>query len=136
MNKGDIYLERRYYRRISVDASGTLILKNGINSEVVGKIDDISESGFKVIIDITQNEKIMSMINEGDEFDFQALEKFDLYGKENSSIFNGKAVVVRKMLINTSLILGCKMNGLSPSTEKYISEKKLSSYIKSIKESE
>lgn len=126
-------MERRYYRRISVDASGTLILKNGISSEVVGKISDISESGFKVIIDVAKYENVIMQINEGDEFDFQALEKFDLYGKENSSIFNGKAEIVRKMLVNSTLVLGCKMVGLTPSTEKYISDKRLSNYINGIK---
>lgn len=107
-------MERRKYQRIKVSAESTFLMldKKVIDREFCGVIDNISENGIKIVVNRTEAEHILPLINTNDSIHFQAMDNFNLYGENIDAIVRGDAYVVRREIYDDSIIFGCKINEL------------------------
>lgn len=127
-------MERRAYERINVQAKGSFVISDDEKfiAEFVAYIDDISESGLKIKVDANEYDHIIDLIDTGSKISFQALESFELYGKEVTKIFNGNVNVVRKENDGDNFYIGCSIKPITEPLQNYIEDRKISIYIKRI----
>ncbi len=127
-------MERRDFNRIKVHAEGSFVIENEgkFNTEFVGHIEDISEKGIKIRMDVQENENLLvaeRILRKGTRVHFQAMENFPLYGNEVTKIFNGTACVVYKDTREDCVVIGCEIKEMSDSVKEYIKDRKISRYM-------
>lgn len=124
-------MERRVYQRATIGIDTLFVLESDTLSdcEFIGQLENISEVGIQVNIVSSDFHNISENIHIGDSLSFQSIDRFELYGKLCTAVFNGNAVIVRKSIEEGVITLGCKIKRLTPDLEKYITDKKLSIFL-------
>lgn len=127
-------MEKRRHERLVINANGSFILYTKDNKiiEFFGKVEDISESGIKVCVDNDKFTSIANDLSEGDTITFQCMDSLNIFKKDTLEIFQGESSVVRKEIESDSIVIGCQFNKKSASVEKYLEDKRLSIYIKTL----
>lgn len=129
-------MDRRTYQRIKVDVESIFIVDNTSVSprEFEGIIEDISESGMKILIKAQDTLHLLPYIEKGQHLHFSAADDFHLFGQERSSIFSGMVEIIRREALENDLfLLGCKFKRYSNELQKYVSDRKLSLYMNGLK---
>ena len=123
--------DRRFFRRVDLELRCNLYLKErrkGEN-EFIGTLLDVSEEGMKVCIDKKEYRKVSSVITEGTELDFQAVDRVGICGAERMCILQGSARVLRVEEIDGRSLLGCKVYPGSASYDEFVRSKKVSIFL-------
>lgn len=128
-------MERRDYPRINISADGVFILKSQetMQHEFSACVSDISESGFKITLDKSDNSSILYKLNVDDMLGFNIVDSYDLFGEEVDTILDGTAIIKRRINTNDSIILGCRFYNPSEELITYVTNKKTASFMSSLK---
>lgn len=128
-------MNRRDYQRILINTEGVFIVQNKEISprEFLGTIEDISESGIKIVTNKADSASTISQLESGDALFFQSVDSFDLLGTETDTVFSGTATITRIEDHPDSFHIGCKFKKPNNDLEKYVSNRKLSLFIDSLK---
>lgn len=129
-------MDRRLYQRIRIDAESVFILDNKDISprEFPGIVEDISESGVKIVTSKDESSHILNYLSSGKNLHFNVVDNYKLFGKETDAIISGLVTIVRKESDGDFVILGCKYSPVTKEIEKYVSDKKLSLFVNKMKE--
>ena len=124
-------MDRRLYRRITINAEGVFILDNNEIShrEFPGVIEDISEGGIKIKMVKDEADHILPHLKTGSYLHFLATDDYTLFGNVNSAIISGQVEVLRQDTINNLITLGCKFKKYTSELLDYVSDRKLSIYV-------
>lgn len=127
-------MDRRYYQRTKLNIDGLFFLteRETFPREFNGTIDDISESGIKVILDPLTPRQITDFIAVNDRIQFNSYDEYQLFGQNKDVVLSGEVIVVRKDIVNDKTVLGCKLSPLTDDLSKYISDKKICSFCSTI----
>ncbi len=124
-------MERRFYQRAVVGlTSNFIVVKNEPGQrEFNGRIEDLSECGIRISVEEDSYNDIVSNIAIGDKILFQSFDAYTLYDVKRTDVFKGESEVVRVEIKDGKVIIGCKMDQLSPDLSEYIKNKKLSLFF-------
>lgn len=127
-------MDRRYYQRTKLNIDGLFFLteRETFPREFNGTIDDISESGIKVVLDPLTPNQITDFIAVNDRIQFNSYDEYELFGQSKNVVLSGEVIVVRKDIMNDKIVLGCKLSPLTDDLSKYISDKKVCSFCSTI----
>lgn len=125
-------MDRRYYQRtkLNIDAIFFLSDKQTFPREFNGILEDISESGIKVVLDPLTPEQIIDSIAIGDHIHFNSYDEYDLFGQSKDIVLSGDVIVSRKTSSSGKIVLGCKLYPITDELSTYISDKKTCSFCK------
>ena len=127
-------MDRRYYQRTKLNIDGLFFLteRETFPREFNGTIDDISESGIKIVLDPLTPKQITDSIDVNDRLQFNSYDEYQLFGQNKDVVLSGEVIVVRKDIMNDKIVLGCKLSPLTDDLSKYISDKKVCSFCSTI----
>lgn len=127
--------ERRLHQRIVSQLQANFYIESDNNdpNEFGGIIENLSENGIKIVVSDQDDFKVVNEIVVGDEVVFQAVDEYELYGKTRMDIFKGHASVVRIEKDENDIVLGCEVNSISKDFEKYVSNKRISLYLSTMR---
>lgn len=127
-------MDRRYYQRTKLNIDGLFFLteRETFPREFNGTIDDISESGIKIVLDPLTPKQITDSIDVNDRLQFNSYDEYQLFGQNKDVVLSGEVIVVRKDIVNDKTVLGCKLSPLTDDLSKYISDKKICSFCSTI----
>lgn len=127
-------MDRRYYQRTKLNIDGLFFLteRETFPREFNGTIDDISESGIKIVLDPLTPKQITDFIAVNDRLQFNSYDEYQLFGQNKDIVLSGEVIVVRKDIVNDKTVLGCKLSPLTDDLSKYISDKKICSFCSTI----
>lgn len=127
--------DRREYSRLTVNAGASFYVtdESRLITDFAGTIVDISEKGIRVEVDYKKYEHNLSLIKLGNEISFQAVEKFELFGKMQTDIFHGKAKIVHEESRGETKVLGCMVSPITDTHEKYMLERRMSYFYIDLK---
>lgn len=127
-------MNRREYERIESGTEGAFYVRNNgeLLYDFVGKIENISEEGICVLVDVNEYQKVDSLLQEGQQISFQAFDDSGYSLEEESGAFQGHVQVVRKNLEDGYLTLGCKTVGNNTLFQEYVENKKTYLFIKAM----
>ena len=126
-------MDKRFYRRLSLDIEGVFILdKEDAPGEFKGIIEDLSESGIKIIIDTNAYPNAYDAINENDLLYFTAADEFKLFDEDQSFIIQGKAKIIRKRVTKDALVIGGEIVSVSNEIMEYLLSRRTSIYMDSL----
>lgn len=127
-------MDRRYYQRTKLNIDGLFFLteRETFPREFNGTIDDISESGIKIVLDPLTPKQITDFIAVNDRLQFNSYDEYQLFGQNKDVVLSGEVIVVRKDIVNDKTVLGCKLSPLTDDLSKYISDKKICSFCSTI----
>ena len=129
-------MDRRYYGRTRIGVMSNFIIKDnplGLR-EFTGTIENISEGGILIRVDMDCFGVAVDSITEGMIIYFQTYDEYELFGQHKEDIITGEVEVIRVEQGEDVKLFGCKMKKLSPELNQYITNRKLSVYMKTIKE--
>lgn len=126
---------RRLYERVELGIEGTFYLKQDDHTEEFsGSIRNISENGIGVVLDPAVYESICEKIAIGNHIRFQALDEKGFSISEEVGIFQGSAEVVRSVVKNDGLEIGCKVSLQETEFQEYVKNKKVLLFFETMKE--
>ena len=127
--------ERRLHQRIFSQLQANFYVESDNNdpNEFGGIIENFSENGIKIVISEPDDFKVVNEIVVGDKVTFQAVDEYELYGKTHMDIFKGHASIVRIEKNEEGIVLGCEVNSASRDFEKYVSNKRISLYLSTMR---
>ena len=128
-------MDRRYYGRVRIRVEGNFIVAENIpeNREFSGLIENISEGGILIRTSKDECGHIADRLKVGMKISFQAYDEYELMGSHMMDIFSGEVAVLRVEEADDDFLLGCRFTQLNPKLEKYIQNKKLVLYTKSMR---
>lgn len=128
-------MDRRYYGRVRIRVEGNFIVAENIpeNREFSGLIENISEGGILIRTSRDECGHIADRLKVGMKISFQAYDEYELMGSHMMDIFSGEVAVLRVEEADDDFLLGCRFTQLNPKLEKYIQNKKLVLYTKSMR---
>ncbi len=112
--------ERREYDRQKVIIPCTIFIENG--KEILGEIQDISETGAKIFVDVSDRDNFLT----GMTVQIAFLDTFQLGRQTDDYIISCDIKIVRINSANNKILLGCKTR--SAVYEDYVRHKKFSIY--------
>lgn len=123
-------MDRRYYQRTKLNIDGLFFLteRETFPREFNGTLEDISESGIKIVLDPLTPKQITDFIAINDRIQFNSYDEYELFGKNKDCVLSGEIIVVRKDMVNSQIVLGCKLSPLTDALSEYISDKKVCSF--------
>ena len=126
-------MEKREYQRVihNVDAIFVLQAEEDCPKEFEGTITDISEGGFQVLADTSF--EAVDYVSEGDTVHFSIPDDYQLFGEDISKIVTGKVTIIRKIVKDGKVILGCKYIKCDDDIDKYVLDRKMLLYMKHFK---
>lgn len=129
-------MDRRYYGRTHIGVISNFIIKDnplGLR-EFNGVIENMSEGGILIRVDMDCFGAAVDSITEGMIIYFQTYDEYELFGQHKEDIITGEVEVIRVEQGEDVKLFGCKMKKLSPELNQYITNKKMSVFMKSMKE--
>lgn len=90
-------MDRRLYQRIRIDAESVFILNNKEISprEFPGIVEDISETGIKIVTRKDEASHILNYLSTGENLHFNVIDDYKLFGNEVNAIISGLVTIVR-----------------------------------------
>lgn len=128
-------MERRAFERVESEAKGKFEINNksGVVAEFTGYLDDISENGLRIKVADDDHNKVVANIEMCDNITFAVNENYFVVNKISTKKLSGKVEIVRSIIDGGNLFLGCKICQLEGDIDKYISDKKLATFLKKLK---
>ena len=128
-------MDRRYYQRTKIDLESVFLLsdKDIFPREFNGVIEDISESGVKIVIDPLTSDVLTSCINVNDSLHFNCLDEYSLFGKDHSAVLDGEIKVIRKDATEKNTVLGYIFNPSTKNISNYVKDMKTSAFISNLR---
>ena len=111
--------DRRFYERINVAVNCNIYTDT---DEITGKIKDISEDGFQIVV----NKEVKVVKNQLIGFEF--IDKYKYLNEERTDILIGKAKVVWVEYRNEKTRIGCSVSNDLEIID-YVGRKKVNKYI-------
>lgn len=126
-----VAMEKRGYSRIKISTDGVFILANDsiIPREFSGTIENISESGMKIVVNKSDIHHLLQHIEIGTVFSFAIVDEYNLFETPKQEIIRGDARIVRTVDDGDFLTIGCRI--ISPAYEiyEYINNKRTSFFM-------
>ena len=128
-------MERREYQRIKINAASQFYSKKSeqFTVEFAGTIEDISESGIRIVVDDPMYFDVMNGLEQGTEIVFQAVDSYSYSYTDRVDVFEGRVAVVHIGIRNGAYILGCRITVSNGNLQEYIKNRKVSLFLKSNK---
>ena len=129
-------MERRAYKRIVVDIESVFHLDdcNIVKREFVGLIEDISESGFKIVVDMHEYGSIVEQLDVGDKLSYTAIDTIADKITNEDVFLNGDAIVKRKVVEADNICLGCVFTNNIDEVSRYLNNKRVSIYLNKMRQ--
>lgn len=127
-------MERREYTRVKVGAQGEFFLfEDGkVVYDFVGIVDNVCEGGLGIHVEREVYETVGVSLEVGQRISFQAYDANGYSIREEEGIFHGNAEVVRKIMHDNILEIGCKIDDRSAEFMEYVKDKKVYLYISAL----
>lgn len=128
-------MNRRLYERVEVSIEGTFYrIQENSTEEFSGTIINISENGIGILVDSNVYNTICAHIQVGDRIRFQAVDDSGASITEEIGIFQGNAEIVRSIVKNDGLEIGCKVSLQEFEFQEYVKNKKVLLFFETMKE--
>lgn len=111
--------DRRFYQRIDVAVDCNIYTDE---EEILGKIKDISEDGFQIVV----NKEVKIIKNQVIEFEF--VDKYKYMNEDRLDILTGSAKVIWVEIKNGKTRIGCAFSNDLEIID-YVGRKKVNKYI-------
>jgi len=124
-------MERRGCPRIKIFADGIFYLQNDEAPafEFTGVVEDISESGLKVVLDNVDVNEVLPIFSSDSQISFQIIDEFELLGEIKDEVIRGSASVIRICSFPNKISLGCKFTQINKELLEYVTNRQTLSYI-------
>lgn len=117
-------LHRRLYERVKTNATSVIMCKN--TGDINCKLVNISENGAAFVVD-----SIGDNIHVGDAIKFEGFEEYQYLSDTKTGFLGGECEVVR--LDTKNNLIGCKILRATQLTLDFITDRKVSDYINSMR---
>ena len=124
-------MEKRGYSRIRVATDGVFILADDsiVPREFSGTIEDISESGIRVVINKADITHLIQHIKVGAELSFAIVDEYNLFDTTKQEILRGEARIIRTVDDGDYLTIGCKIKSPAYDIYEYVNNKRTSYFM-------